>query len=179
MAATTFMTMAEFAALPDEPGKQELLKGELLRVPPPKMRHGLLRSLLVKLLGAYARQHGGLRVFTNVGFRLSDDTCVEPDVALVNDAQLAGTRPDDWFSGAPALAIEILSPSNRATEIEDKVQAYLESGAAAVWVVNPLRRRVTAYSRGGRFEAFEMPEGAIVCEDLLPGLRIPLASVFA
>ncbi len=171
------MTLAEFAALPDEPGKQELIKGELVCVPPPKSRHGLLQSRLVELLSDYGRQRGGARVFTNVGFQLSADTCVEPDVAFVLEPQLAQTSLDDWFQGAPALAIEILSPSNRASVMDDKVQAYLAAGAAAVWVANPPRQRVTVYSRG-RFEIIEMPDGSLACEHL-PGLQIPLASIFA
>ncbi len=170
------MTLAEFAALPDEPGKQELIKGELVCVPPPKRRHGRMQNRLVGLLTAYAAQHGA-EVYTNTGFRLSADTCVEPDVALVLPSQLAQPDMDDWFQGAPALAVEILSPSNRASVMDDKVQSYLAAGAAAVCVVNPPRQRVTVYS-GGRFEILEVPHGILACEQL-PGLSLPLSAIFA
>ena len=173
------MTLDEFAALPDEPGKQELLNGELISVPPPKVRHGLIQKRVVAMLSAYAVRQKCGEVFTNVGFTMCGDTCLEPDAALVRTAELAGARPDEWFEGAPALAVEILSPSNRASEIEDKVRSYLDGGADAVWVINPKRRRLTAYDRDGRFHTVGMPDGRMSGEPLFPGLSVPLAALFA
>ncbi len=173
------MTLADFAALPDGPGKRELLKGELISVPPPKMRHGMIQQRLVEIFGGYLRNSGGYRVFTNVGFSMPDETCLEPDVAIVRDEQVARTAPDEWFSGTPALAVEILSPSNTAAEIEDKVRAYLDGGADAVWVINPRRGRLTAFDRSGRFESVEMPGGEIAIDALLPGLRVSVRELFA
>jgi Uma2 family endonuclease len=178
MNATAFMTLAEFAALPDVPGKSELLRGELIQLPPPKMGHGQVQRRNVAFLSSYLEKHSIGEVFTNVGFQMSDDTCLEPDVAFVRHAQLADTGPDDWFHGAPALAVEILSRSNTASEIEDKVRIYLDNGAEGVWVFNPKRKRLTAYYPDGHFETVELPHGEITAPKLFPGLRVPLTTVF-
>lgn len=179
MSTVITMTLDEFAALPGEPGKQELLKGELIAVPPPKVRRGLIQKRVRAMLSAYAAQRQCGEVFTNVGFVMCGDTCLEPDAALVRPAQLARAKPDEWFGGVPALAVEILSPSNRASEIEDKVRSYLDGGADAVWVINPKRRRLTAYDRDGHFHTVGMPDGQMSGEPLFPGLSISLAALFA
>lgn len=179
MATTVPMTLAEFAALPDAPGKRELLKGKLISAAPPKVRHAMIQQRVAAMLSAYARSHGGGQVFANAGFEMPDDTCLEPDVAFVRDVQLAQAKPDEWFRGSPALAVEILSPANTASEIEDRVRSYLDGGAEAVWVINPKRHRLTAYYRAGRFDSIELPDGQIANDRLFPGLRVPLASLFA
>jgi Uma2 family endonuclease len=63
--------------------------------------------------------------------------------------------------------------------MEDKVRSYLDGGAEAVWVLNPERKRLTAYDRTGHLESIELPHGEIANEALFPGLRIPLTEFFA
>jgi Uma2 family endonuclease len=179
MGTTVTMTLAEFAVLPDRPGKQELLNGELIAVPPPKLRHARIQRRVIEMLSAYVKEHGGGEVLTGVGFRISPNSCLEPDVAFVNDEQLAQTDPDGWFGGAPALAVEILSPSNSAAEMDDKVQLYLGAGAVAVWVINPRRQRLTTFYRDGTFETIDVAGHGIIREGrLFPGLSVPLSTLF-
>jgi len=52
-----------------------------------------------------------------------------------------------WFQGAPMLAVEIVSPGNRAEEIERKIAIYLEEGAAEIWVVYPKTRSMTVVQK--------------------------------
>ncbi len=179
MGATATMTLAEFAALPDEPGKQELLKGELIRMPLPKGVHSLIQGTVVELLTPIVAERQLGRVLTDAGFELADDTCLGPDVAFVTNQQLSLLQPNGWFPGAPALAVEVLSPSNRASEIEDKIRCYLDAGGTVVWVINPPRRRLTKYYRDGAFETLEAASQGIVQEPLLfQGFHFPVSRLF-
>jgi len=79
--------------------------------------------------------------------------------------------------GAPDLAVEILSPSNRRGEMHAKTADYLAAGARLVWVVDPKQKSVTTYRTllaPRRLESNESLDG----EDVLPGLVIPLDVVF-
>jgi Uma2 family endonuclease len=141
MSATTQITWEEFLSLPDAPGKQELLDGELIAVPAAKHSHNKIGRRLERLLEAAVEES---RVYREEGYQLRRG-CLQPDVSV--------TWPDqpvenDWLQHAPMLAVEVVSPSNRPEDIEKKVAAYLEEGAAEVWVIYPITRRMTVFRKG-------------------------------
>ena len=142
------------------------------------MKAGYGQQRAVAILSAYVEKHGGGRIFTNVGFKMANDTCLEPDVAFVRDAHIVRTKLDDWFDGAPALAVEVISPANRAAKLDQKVRVYLDNGAEAVWVIDPIRKQLTAHHAGGHFEIFELPNGQVAETSIFPGLHIDLAALF-
>src|SRR5262245_34688931 len=111
----TLLSFEEFEQLPEQPGKSELLRGELLELPPAKLRHyrsalWLYQQLDVAIRAAHV--HGECRELgeacIEAGYRLSPISWVQPDVSVTHARQSEG----DYFLGAPAIAIEILSPSN-------------------------------------------------------------------
>ncbi|HXB68162.1 MAG TPA: Uma2 family endonuclease [Candidatus Acidoferrales bacterium] len=141
MSATTQITWEEFLDLPDAPGKQELLDGELIILPPAKHSHNRISKLVQRLLESVMDES---RVWHEEGYQLRRGYLI-PDVSV--------TWPDqpienDWLQGAPMLAVEVVSPSNTAAQIEKKTAAYLEEGAAEVWVIYPTTRRMTAFRKG-------------------------------
>ena len=141
MSATTQTTWEEFLNLPDAPGKQELLDGELILMPPAKQSHNLISKLVQRLLESAVDES---RVWIETGYQLSRGW-LQPDVSV--------TWPDqpienDWLQGAPMLAVEVVSPSNTAEQIEKKTAAYLDEGAAEVWVIYPTTRRMTVFRKG-------------------------------
>ncbi len=73
---------------------------------------------------------------------------------------------------------ELLSPSDTAQEVEDKVDEYLSAGAALVWLVNPRRKTVTAHQSGLQplvlREADTLDGGNVV-----PGFQRTVAEIFA
>ena len=64
----------------------------------------------------------------------SDDTVVQPDLIVVCDPNKLGK---EGCRGAPDLLIEILSPSNTATEMNRKKNLYLQAGVKEFWIVDP------------------------------------------
>lgn len=77
---------------------------------------------------------------------------------------------------APDLAVEIVSPNDSLTMVEDKVQVYLSNGTQLVWVINPKLRRVTVHRADGTIAAVRA-EGALDGETVLPGFTCALAEI--
>jgi Uma2 family endonuclease len=82
-----------------------------------------------------------------------------------------------FFPGPPDLAVEILSPSDAAGDVLEKVQDWLNGGCRAVWVVDPQTRTVTVYRTRHEITVLteaEMLDGATV----LPGFEVGVDDLF-
>jgi len=145
---TKLMTFAEFEQLPNPPEgfRQELRHGELFQVAPPKFDHSRVQWQLRRLLERAAGDAG--IVTMEIGFRptLENEYWIA-DVALVSKA--SWNSGDDYLSGAPQLVVEVLSPSNTATEMLDKRNICLENGSREFWVVNRDHRQVEVSTPDG------------------------------
>jgi Uma2 family endonuclease len=156
MATRTTLTLDEFLELPErEDGTNyELSHGELITLPPPGYRHGAL----VMRIGAALLHSLDPKEYSvtgaDSGFLLDPD----PEAATVRGADVAVNRRDDvgenlptgWFAGAPMLAVEVVSPSNMAKDMQLKVKEHLEAGSLEVWLVYPDTRTIYIYSAGRR-----------------------------
>ncbi len=92
-----------------------------------------------------------------------------PDVCLVKGPRPAG----NILTAPPFLVVEVLSPGDRADELEDKVDDYLTFGVRYVWVVNPRTRRGWVHTTEGVREA---KDGVLRTEN--PLIELPLAEMF-
>jgi Uma2 family endonuclease len=169
MGATTRLTVEEFLNLPEAPGKQELLDGELISLPPAKLSHMQIAIRLHLMLMAALTES---RARIQTGYRLSRGW-LQPDVSV--------TWPDqpvdnDWLQGAPMIAIEIVSPANRSEHIDKKTAVYLEEGAAEVWVIYPGTRSMTVFRRESWERVTETYAGGLLevvvdLEELIPSVE--------
>jgi Uma2 family endonuclease len=128
MSTTThLMTAEELLHLPDSPYRHELIKGELLTMPPPGFPHGTVTMSLSILLGNYVKQNNLGRVAAEMGYKLETDpdTVLAPDISFIARERV-GIRTEGYRSGAPDLAVEVLSPSDRKTQVERKTALWLE-----------------------------------------------------
>jgi Uma2 family endonuclease len=144
------LTLTEFIALPEHDLiRVELAGGRLVREPAPGFRHGRVAARINRILWEAGEGPGHGRVFFDMGFLLTADppTVRVPDVAFVSAARLAAQASDDevFLPIAPDLAVEVLSPSNSASEIQRKAFEYLDAGARLVWIVDPSAASVTVY----------------------------------
>lgn len=178
MATITTMTGAQFDAMPYEEGRRwELINGELISVSTPTWRH---QDIVFKILLALRRylersKIAGLAC-QDVEFALTDNDRVRPDVCVLLGEKALRLDPDKTpIPGAPDIAIEVISPTERASESHDKVRAYLRNGSAEVWQVYPKSRTVQIY-RGEISRSVESSQQ--VESDLLPGFVLPLSSLF-
>src|SRR5438270_11068710 len=147
MSTTTRLTFAEDEKLPEKEGvRYELDEGTLLMEPSPALRHNLIRQRIAEQLTDFVRSHRLGVVVEEMDFRLGTDTVRNPDVAFIVSDDLRDIDPDHSpVEGAPALAIEVISPTNLAQDTAKKVRQYLEAGSQAVWLVYPALRLIEVH----------------------------------
>ena len=171
-----FITAEEFFLLPLKHG--ELIDGKVIEMQPPGAMHGEQANDLGSVLRNFVRRQNLGRVFVETGFRLKPDMVRSPDVSFVETARLPdGRAPRGFIDGAPNLAVEILSPGNTWSEIERKVNEYLEAGAGAVWIVDSDEQTLTVRTvdlAPRLWRAHETLEGGAV----LPGFSWDLKELF-
>jgi Uma2 family endonuclease len=178
---TAMMTVDEFmvAQLPD--GKSELVRGEVRMTPPAGGPHGRAATNIVVLLSLHVAQHGLGMVFgDSVGYELIGfpHTVRVPDASFVRAEKLPsdGLRPGT-LKFAADLAIEVLSPSERAADLEEKLHDYLNAGTSLVWIADPVRRTVMVIPADAPvrwlFEGDTLEGGATI-----PGFSCQVADVF-
>ena len=161
MSVVARLTDEQFLRLPDEAGKQELLDGELISLPPAKRLHLLISTNFYELLRTVLPKGS---VLSEAGFQLRRGW-LQPDVSVIWPDQPQG----EWFEGAPMIAIEIASRGNTDEEIDRKVEAYLAEGAAEVWIVHPKTASMTVF----RKDSVARITGEYYCEILNLSIDVP------
>ena len=127
----------------------ELIEGEIHEMSPGGRAHGRIASRFLGRLEPYVRENGiGEAYAAETGFRIETDpdTVLAPDAAFVNADREAQAEGDaGYFPGAPDLAVEVISPNDRYSEVATKVQKYLSAGTRMVVVVDPPKRTVIVH----------------------------------
>lgn len=180
--ATKLLTADEFARLPDPPdgSRQELVKGEVVTMPPPSFVHGKIQVNVSYVLEGYNRAHSAGHVTVESGVRTEKrpDTVRGPDVAFWSLARVPADKdPGVYPEAAADLVVEVLSPANTPKQVRAKLREYFRAGVRLVWVAGPDARTVTAYTRpGGGTEHWE--DDTVTGGDVLPGFTCPVAEFF-
>jgi Uma2 family endonuclease len=176
MATAVTMSGRQFDALPYEEGRRlELLEGELIEVSVPTPLHQDVVFNVLAALRRYLSGHKGA-AFADVEFALSDLLRLRPDVCVLL-ADKAGKldRNRIPIPGSPDLAIEVISPTERASESHGKVQAYLRNGTAEVWQIFPKSGTVEIHRREG---SVTLDRTQTAASELLPGFGVAVSSFF-
>ncbi len=176
------MTAEELLRLPRGQFRYELINGELKRMSPTGHEHGRITIRLTVPLAQHIKANRLGEVYAaETGFRLTSnpDTVRAPDIAFICQQRVdkVGATGGYW-PGAPDLAVEVLSPDEKAPQVTMKVSEWLTAGATQVWVVSPKLRTITVYRSLTDITALsekDTLEGA----DLLPGFRLAVAEVFS
>ncbi len=179
MVATKLMTAEEFAALPDDGGRYELIQGVPVRMPPPGLEHGELGAELVFALKSYVdpRRLGLVLAEAGFLFERAPDLVRAPDVAFIRAERLPPREERRGYSAVlPDLAVEIVSPGDQPADVAAKVAFSLARGVPAVWVVWPAPRQVAVHRAGSPplLLGGDVPAG----DGTLTGFRLPLAALF-
>jgi Uma2 family endonuclease len=180
MATIETITTAEQLLAARDIGRCELVRGELIMMSPAGSEHGRIVVKITVPLGMFVEQHSLGTVFgAETGFRIGHDpdTVRAPDVAFVTAERIGGKLAPGYFPGPPDLAVEVLSPDDRADEVLAKVQDWLEAGCRAVWVVDPRTRTVTVYRSPREIVVLGESE-TFSGGDLLPGFSLPVSECF-
>ena len=172
------VTAEELLAMPQD-GPCELIAGEIVMMTPAGYQHGEIAGKINTLLGPHAAKNRlGSVVSGEAGFLIArdPDTVRVPDVAFVR-RERQPKSPKAFFPGAPDLAVEVISPTDRVKEVDDKTQAWLDAGTPLVWVVWPDTRSVVVH-RPGQPPRILHERDVITGEDVLPGFECTVAEFF-
>ena len=180
--ARKLMTAEELLRLPDDGMRHELIAGELRTMAPSGAEHGEIAITSGSALERYVRAHRLGRVFgAETGFLLATnpDTVRAPDLAFVSrERTRAAGRVTGYWPGAPDLAVEVISPNDRYSEVEEKVDTWLAHGTRLVVVVDPHRRTVTVRRPDGRTHHLTVAD-TLDGEEVVPGWTLPVRELFA
>lgn len=162
-------------ALPPGVKYYELDEGELVPVSPATRGHEDVKTNLVLALVLHVEAHPIAKAYVEASFVLPESLERVPSIAVVLLGKLAIAPMDELFHFAPDLAIEILSPSQRAVESERKARQFLAAGTTEVWQVYPEQFFVCVRTTLGLrdYEANDRLE-----TPLLPGFAVPVSSLF-
>jgi Uma2 family endonuclease len=176
------MTADELLAKPDDGFVYELIKGELIKVsPPPGHEHGLVAMNIAGPLYEYAKKHQLGNVYAaETGYLIEQnpDSVRAADVSFIRRERIENAgRIKGYWSGAPDLAVEVISPSDTVGRIEGKVRQWLESGVNLLWIVSPKMRSVTIY-RSLTDVVVLTEKDRLDGSDVIPGFEISVAAIF-
>jgi Uma2 family endonuclease len=180
-AVTTEFTLADLERMPEDGMHREILYGELIELPPPKLRHEEIASHFLASLNVFNSRSKLGRVYgSSMGYKVLGDvrTWIEPDVSFLLMQRVQANKGKDYADGAPDLAIEIISPSESAQDVEAKTDAYFRGGAHAVVVVYPKPRIVRLHLSDGSARTLRAGD-VLTIPELLPGWELPIEDIFA
>ncbi len=129
-------TVEEVLAFPNDGNRYELVQGELLVTPAPRLRHQDVVGELYFRLRTDLEDRGEVRVFLSpADITWADDVLVQPDVFVVPASE---TTAQDWSSiQTLLLAVEVVSPSSARHDRIIKRRLYQEHGVDTYWIVDP------------------------------------------
>ena len=193
-------TFDDLLATPEDDHLYELVRGKILRMPPPQGPHGRVEFRFAHLIESYLRARAlaegwdgtdadardrlvgfGAGGEAGVRFGLSDDPDQTRgmDAAYLDPAQVRrylDAGASGYIREVPALVAEVISPSDRASYVDEKVADYLAGGARLVWLLDPVRRMVRVHRADGGSSTIAA-DGILSGEDVLPGFEVAVAQL--
>jgi Uma2 family endonuclease len=176
MSTKTLMTVDEFAQMQTaETENYELVDGELIPLPSATPRHAKIRDLVSRLTWNYFERNPIGGSFGEIDCRLGEHTVRQPDVSIFLSERLKQMDLDKIpVPFAPDIAVEVLSPSEKAMAVRRKVRDYLRAGSKEVWLLDHANGELLVHTRGG----IRVLQGTDVLESpLLPGFSAAVADL--
>lgn len=145
-------------------------------------RESMLGVYIGRLIGNHIESDDLGILLGGDGFiRLGEGLVRGPDVTFIPwTAFPNGEPPEDeaYWSVAPGLIVEVLSPGNRRGEIDRKLREFFEGGCKLAWVIDPRAKTAKVYTSAKRFKELDAA-GVLDGGKVLPGFKLPLADLFA
>ncbi len=163
--------------------RYELVQGELHAMSPASFDHSQYEGRLFFAIQLFVNAnpaYAGTVLPGDAGYQLQAEplTIRAPDVSYVRAERVPPRGGAAFPALAPDLAIEIISPSERAGDITDKVSDYLRAGVRLVWLVYPNSSTVVEYQGTGTYHIYRADD-TLDGRDVLPGFRLALHELFA
>lgn len=167
MPAGTLISVSEYLAASYDPDC-DYVDGVVLERNVGEKDHSRLQKKLILHFGNREEQLG-IHVFPEQRVQVSRSRFRVPDICVV-----AGAEPDEQiFTKPPFLCIEILSPEDTMTRMQEKIDDYLGFGVPYVWVLDPRLKRAYQFTPAGMHEPADG-----VLRTVHPEIAVPLAEIF-
>jgi Uma2 family endonuclease len=170
-------TVEEFMALPDDGNRYELVEGELVEMGQPGDKHGRISKRLDKVLTNYVDEKNLGLVYGPTGFRLAPRTVRAPDLAFVQTERVP-PETDGAVEVPPDLAVEVISPNDKWSEIVAKVREYQTAGVGLIWLIDPYTPSVMIYHQNDVLHTIVGIEAELSGEEVVPGFKIAVNKLF-
>lgn len=150
-------------------------------VTPTKSEHGLVIDRIHVKISVFVEEHElGLVFGAETGFIMRQDRhdIRAVDVAFISRDRLSAVKRGSWLPFPPDLAVDVVSEYDRAREIREKVEDYMENGTRLLWIIYPDRRLIDVHRPGlpaVKLGSADQLDGA----DVLPGFSAPVKAIFA
>jgi Uma2 family endonuclease len=176
------LTAEDFFDLNVQDERAELVDGEVLRMSPAGGEHGVVALRIGAWLLMFVERHQlGVVCAAETGFLVGrdPDTVRAPDAAFISLERMGeGRPPKKFWPFAPDLAVEVVSPSERAEQVQERVRDWFAAGARAVWMFFPGTATVHAYRSPSGVRILQRGDLLTGDGDLLPGFSCPVADLF-
>ncbi len=194
MITKQILTYEDYLALPETMQRYEIIDGELIMAPAPLIGHQWRSRKIFQPLADYVEEHQlGLVLYAPVDVMVNKDPLRtrQPDVLYISFERLEKYSLDDmeelpFLNVAPELVVELISPSESQSKVEDKLADYQRIGVQECWLVRSVEgtievvrftpdssQTVEQFGRGERVRSYVLPEWQPAVDDLL----MPLTSL--
>lgn len=174
------LTAEEFAAMPSDGLRLELVRGEITAMPPAFEDEGALTMRISVAVGQYIWERRlGSTYAAGTGFwiKRNPDTVLAPDFAFtVANRGSERATSNGWVGRTPDLVVEVVSACDHLIAVRDKIQMWLDAGVRLVWVVFPAQRVIEVW-RPGQAERALRSGDTLDGEDVVPGFSVPVREV--
>jgi Uma2 family endonuclease len=171
-------TVVDLEALPDDGNRYELDRGMLITMPPPKREHGLIVNQIAYLVTGHVEANDLGEVAAEIGYQLEQnpDTVRAPEVSFTATARLK-IISGEYEQTPPDLAVEVASPGNTVSDMNEKIEQYFAAGVRLVWLFFPKTRKIHVYNAANKITVLG-EEDFLDGGDVLPGFRVSVHEIF-
>ncbi|MEM8530326.1 MAG: Uma2 family endonuclease [Chloroflexota bacterium] len=175
------LTANNLSNVPDTGMQYELVRGEVVELMPPGGKPGAIAVALAMVLRLWTKQHtnGYVAVEADYILTYNPDTVRGPDVSYVRSERIPTDGiPEGFWNLTPDLAVEVVSPSETAEDIREKVRDFLMAGTPLVWTIYPRTREVIVHTADGIAQTYGEAD-VLEFPEMLPGFSCTVAELFA
>ncbi len=180
--APKLLTADDLLAMADDGKRYELVRGELIEMPPPGFAHGIVVDNIGWLIGTFIRQNSlGFVSTSETGIYIEQgpDTVRAADFAIIARERITEPVPERGYVAGlvPDLVVEVISPGHSAGEAEARARMWLEAGVRLVLTAHIATQEIFTSGEDGTTRRFGISD-TLTCEPVLPGFACPAADIF-
>jgi Uma2 family endonuclease len=173
-------TYDDYAALPDDGNRYEIVNGVLYITPSPSWSHQGVVGEIFAYLRTYVKLAGLGKVFVApLDVELASNTVFQPDVVVLLNESL-GKLKGNHIIGAPDLVVEVASPGTSTHDRHNKQLAYARAAIPEYWIVDSVAQTVEVWIwEAGTYRALGIFQGKMTLpSQVVPGLSVHVEQFF-